>query len=98
MKAVWNNKVIANSENTVFIEGNHYFPPSSISKEYYSDSELTTECFWKGTANYFSLIDGESTAKNAAWYYAIPKDGSVKQVGHDFANFVAFYPNIVSVS
>lgn len=98
MKAVWNGKTIAESDETVFIEGNQYFPPSSVKMEYLVGTDLTTECFWKGTANYYTLVDGDSKAENAAWYYAHPKDGSTQKVGKEFVNFIAFYPNIVTVS
>ncbi len=98
MKATWNGKVIAESDSTVFIEGNHYFPPESVDKTHLLNAELTTECFWKGTANYYHLVDADKKSENAAWYYAEPKDGSVEKVGHDFKNFIAFYPQHVTVS
>ena len=72
-KAVWNHQVIAESDGTVIVEGNHYFPEDSLKKEYFVPSETTTVCGWKGTANYYSLnVDGE-TNPDAAWYYADPK-------------------------
>ena len=98
MKAVWNNKVIAESNETVYIEGNQYFPPESVNKEFLENSDLTTECHWKGTANYYNLVDGENKAQNAAWYYAEPKEGSEEKVKHSFKNYVAFYPQHVQVS
>jgi len=98
MKAIWNNKVIAESEETIYIEGNQYFPPDSIKSELYEKTDLTTECHWKGTANYYSLVDGETKAINAAWYYASPREGSEDKVKHTFKDYVAFYPNIVQVT
>jgi len=98
MKAVWNGHVIAESDETVYIEGNQYFPPDSVAREFFTDSELTTECHWKGTANYYSLVDGDTKAQDAAWYYANPIQGSEDKVKHTFKDYVAFYPNIVSVS
>jgi len=98
MKAVWNGQVIAESDETVYIEGNQYFPPDSVAREFFTDSELTTECHWKGTANYYSLVDGDTKAQDAAWYYANPIQGSEDKVKHNFKNYVAFYPNIVTVS
>lgn len=94
--ATWNNKVIAQAdqEDLVFIEGNWYFPPDSVNKELLESSELTTECFWKGTANYYNLADGDTKASNLAWYYAAPKEGSEEKVGKAFANYVAFYPQV----
>ncbi len=69
MKAIWNGKVIAESDETVIIEGNHYFPPESIQKEYFKDSGTHTVCPWKGTASYYSIeVDG-AVNKDAAWYY-----------------------------
>lgn len=74
MKAIWNEKVIAESDDTVVIEGNHYFPESSVKKEFLSQSDTETVCHWKGTANYFSLhVDGKEN-KDAAWYYSKPSE------------------------
>jgi uncharacterized protein (DUF427 family) len=98
MKAIWNGNVIADSVETVYIEGNQYFPLDSVNKEFLQKTDLTTVCHWKGTANYYNLIDGDTKAENAAWYYANPKDGSEAKVKHSFNNFVAFYPNIVRVT
>ncbi len=76
MKAIWNGKVIAESNDTVVIEGNHYFPVDSIKKEYFSDSSSHTVCPWKGTASYFSVkVDGKENA-DAAWYYEEPKEAA----------------------
>ena len=98
MKAVWNGQVVAESDETVYIEGNQYFPPSSIDRKLFVDSDLTTECHWKGTANYYSLVDGPVKVQDAAWYYADPKQGSEEKVKHIFKDYVAFYPNVVQVS
>ena len=69
MKAIWNGKTIAESANTVVVENNHYFPIESVDSNYLGDSDRTSFCPWKGTANYYSLnVDGE-TNTNAAWYY-----------------------------
>ncbi len=68
-RAIWNNTVIAESEKTVVIEGNHYFPEETIKKEFFKDSDTHTTCPWKGIASYYSLeVDGQ-TNKDAAWYY-----------------------------
>ena len=73
MKAVWNGHVIAQSEETVIVENNHYFPIDSLNRAYFSESPHTTFCFWKGTASYFTInVDGKVN-ENAAWYYSIPK-------------------------
>lgn len=74
MKAVWNNQVVAESDNTVVIEGNHYFPPKSIKQEYFKSSQLHTTCPWKGQASYYTLeVDGKEN-KDAAWYYKQPSE------------------------
>jgi uncharacterized protein (DUF427 family) len=76
VRAVWNGRVIAESDQTVVVEGNHYFPADSVRREFLQDSDTTTHCSWKGTANYYSLeVDGQ-TNKDAAWYYADPKDAA----------------------
>lgn len=69
MKAIWNNKVLAESNDTVVIENNHYFPADSLSQEYFRKSDTHTHCPWKGQASYYHLeVDGQSN-KDAAWYY-----------------------------
>ena len=72
VKAVWNGVTIADSDDTVVVENNHYFPESSLNREYFSASETTSVCPWKGTASYYTVtVDGESNA-DAAWYYPDP--------------------------
>jgi len=72
-KATWNGKTIAESDDTILVEGNHYFPAESIVKEYFESSDTTTECGWKGTARYYNIeVDGQ-TNPDAAWYYPDPK-------------------------
>jgi len=78
MKAIWNNVVIAESDDTVIVEGNHYFPLESIHKEYFHQSDFTTMCSWKGTANYYSVTVNDKTNKDSAWYYAEPNDAAKK--------------------
>jgi len=74
MKAIWNGKVIAESEDTVVVEGNHYFPIDSINKEYFKESSTNTLCPWKGTASYYSLdVEGNQNS-DAAWYYQQPSE------------------------
>ena len=73
MKAIWNQQLIAESDDTVVVEGNHYFPPDSVKREFLQDSTTTTVCPWKGTANYYTLmVDGQSNP-DAAWFYTDPK-------------------------
>jgi uncharacterized protein (DUF427 family) len=72
-KAIWNGVVLAESEETVVIEGNHYFPADSLNIEYFTPSETHTTCAWKGKASYFDVsVEGESN-RDAAWYYPDPK-------------------------
>lgn len=69
MKAIWNGEIIAESDNTVIVENNHYFPVESVKKEFLKESSLHTTCPWKGVASYYSIdVDGKSN-ENAAWYY-----------------------------
>jgi uncharacterized protein (DUF427 family) len=79
MRAIWNGAVIAESEDTVVVERNHYFPLDSVKAEYLQPSATTTFCGWKGTANYFSLAVDGRTNPDAAWYYAEPKPAA-KQI------------------
>jgi len=88
-KAIWNGKTIAETNDFVLIEGNVYFPEDSINKEYFKDSETSSHCHWKGDASYFSIeVDGKVN-KDAAWYYADPKDAA-KQL----KNRVAFWRGV----
>ena len=73
MKAIWKGAVIAESSETVVVEGNHYFPADAVNREYLVESQTTSACPWKGTAKYFSLkVHGEMNP-DAAWYYSEPK-------------------------
>lgn len=69
MKAIWNNEIIAESNDTVVIENNHYFPANSIKKDFYKNSDTKTNCPWKGEASYFTLEVAGQTNADAAWYY-----------------------------
>ncbi|HEA22626.1 hypothetical protein LCGC14_2237010 [marine sediment metagenome] len=76
MKAIWNNTVIAESDATVVVENNHYFPADSIKKDYFTASDKHSTCPWKGEASYYSLeVDGQKN-KDAAWYYPNPKEAA----------------------
>lgn len=96
MKAVWSGEIIAeaNKEDLIRIEGNWYFPPSSIKKEYFVSSDLHTICPWKGEASYYDIVVGGAVNDGAAWYYPEPKEGSVERVRKDFTNFVAFWRGV----
>lgn len=89
MKATWNGEVIAESDDTIVIEGNHYFPENSVKEEFLCKSDHHTFCPWKGTASYYTLeVDGEKN-ENAAWYYPDAKEGA-KQM----ENRVAFWKGV----
>ena len=85
-KAIWNDVIIAQSDHTEMVEGNHYFPPESVNREYFRQSDRHTTCPWKGVASYYDIVVGEQVVNNAAWYYPDPKPaaGNIK-------NHVAFY-------
>ena len=76
MKATWNGVVLAESDDTVVVEGNHYFPPDSIRREHFRESETHTVCPWKGTASYYDVVVGGEVNSDAAWYYPRPKDAA----------------------
>lgn len=90
MKAVWNNSVIAESDDTVMVEGNHYFPLSSVNPAFLKPSATTTVCSWKGTANYYTLDVNGSSNTDAVWYYAEPKDAAKQIRGR-----VAFWKGVL---
>lgn len=89
MKAIWNGKVIANSEKTLSLEGNHYFPIKTVAKEFLSKSETQTVCPWKGTASYFDIVVDGETNKDAAWYYTNPSS-----MAHKIKDHVAFWKGV----
>ncbi|WP_238858021.1 DUF427 domain-containing protein [Poritiphilus flavus] len=89
MKAIWNNKVIAESDDTVVVENNHYFPAESIRKEYFKDSSSHTTCPWKGVASYYTLeVDGQENP-DAAWYYP-----EVSELAKPIKGRVAFWKGV----
>jgi len=89
MKAIWNNKVIAESNETVVIEKNHYFPHESINKEFFKASELHSVCPWKGTASYYTIeVDGKQN-NDAAWFYP-----EVSDLAKGIKNYVAFWRGV----
>ncbi len=82
VRAIWNGAVIAESDTTVIVEGNHYFPPESVRAEYFEPSAHTSVCPWKGTASYKSLnVDGERN-DNAAWFYPEPSQAAAEIKDH----------------
>jgi uncharacterized protein (DUF427 family) len=89
MKAIWKNTVIAESDATVVVEGNHYFPAESVDHGILKDSDTTSVCPWKGTANYYTIVVDGATNRDAAWYYAAPKDAASEIRGR-----VAFWKGV----
>jgi len=89
MKAIWGGAVLAESDATVVVEGNHYFPPDSLNREYFTSTSTHTTCSWKGVADYFSItVDGEIN-NDAAWTYPQPKPAA-----KDIAGYVAFWRGV----
>ena len=88
-KAIWNGTVIAQSDRTEVVEGNHYFPPEAIDKQYFKESSTHTTCPWKGVASYYNIeVDGQVN-KDAAWYYPTAKDKAKNIEG-----YVAFWRGV----
>ncbi|MEO9965567.1 MAG: DUF427 domain-containing protein [Reichenbachiella sp.] len=89
MKAIWNGQVLAESDDTLVVENNHYFPASSINKEYFKPSDTNTTCPWKGVASYYTVeVNGESNA-DAAWYYP-----SASDLAKNIEGYVAFWKGV----
>ena len=82
MKATWNNVVLAESDKTVVVEGNHYFPPDAIKREYFEESNTQTHCPWKGEASYYNVVVDSQVNKDAAWYYPEPKPAAAEIKDH----------------
>ena len=89
MKAVWHDAVIAESDDTIVVEGNHYFPPDAINREHFKASDTHTTCPWKGEASYYDVVVEDQTNKDAAWYYPQPKEaaGQIK-------DYIAFWKGV----
>jgi uncharacterized protein (DUF427 family) len=89
MRALWNDTLLAESDDTVVVEGNHYFPPSSLRREYFRESDHHSVCPWKGTASYYDVnVDGNVNVQ-AAWYYPEPKAAAAELAGR-----VAFWKGV----
>jgi len=87
--ATLNGTVVAESDETVIVEGNHYFPPSSVKSEYFSPTDHSSVCGWKGTASYYDVTVDGHTEGNAAWYYPEPMEKAT-----NIKDYVAFYPAV----
>jgi uncharacterized protein (DUF427 family) len=92
-RAIWNGVVVAESDRTVVVEGNHYFPPEAVKQDYFKPSDHHTDCGWKGTASYYTLVVGDQANENAAWYYPDPKPEAQNIKDH-----VAFWKGVQVVS
>lgn len=89
MKAIWKNQILAESDKTIQIEGNQYFPADSINKEFFKSSNTHSTCPWKGIASYYNIeVDGEVN-KDAAWYYPDPKSAA-----KEIKDYVAFWKGV----
>ncbi len=89
MKALWNNVILAESDKTIVIEGNHYFPPDSVKKEFFKESDTHTTCPWKGLASYYDIAVEGQINKDAAWYYPEPKEAASNIKG-----YIAFWKGV----
>ena len=89
VQAIWNGKVIAESNDTVEVEGNHYFPAASVKMEFMKPSDVHTTCPWKGVASFYSVEAGGKTNDAAAWYYPEPKEAAINIKGR-----VAFWKGV----
>ncbi len=88
-KAIWNGVVLAESDRCEIVEGNHYFPPDAVRREYLRSSDTTTVCPWKGTASYYHVVVDGRTNEDAAWYYPEPKEAARRIEG-----YVAFWKGV----
>ena len=89
MKAIWNNQVIADSNDTIVVENNHYFPKDSVKPEFLEECETQTTCPWKGLASYYNLNVNGKQNQDAAWYYPAPKDAA-----SHIKDYVAFWKGV----
>lgn len=89
MKAIWNDQILAESDNTIVVEGNHYFPANAVKKEYFRDSPTRSLCPWKGNATYFHLEVEGKTNSDAAWAYPEPSEAAGK-----IKDYVAFWKGV----
>ncbi|MDQ2973168.1 MAG: DUF427 domain-containing protein [bacterium] len=96
MKATWNNQVIAEAdrEELIYIEGNWYFPPSSVKQEYLEKSDTPYTCPWKGVCQYFNVVMDDLKSLDNAWSYPEPLPTAIDTVKKDFSNYVAFWRDV----
>jgi uncharacterized protein (DUF427 family) len=89
MKATWNGTVLAESDKTIVVEGNHYFPPDAVHNEYFQNSSTQTICGWKGEASYYDVVVNGEVNKDAAWYYP-----ETKAAADEIKGYVAFWKGV----
>lgn len=89
MKAIWNDTVLAESDKTIVVEGNHYFPPETVNKKVLQTSDAHTTCPWKGVASYYDVIVDGQVNRQAAWYYPAPKEAA-----REIRDYVAFWKGV----
>jgi len=89
MRALWNGVTLAESDKTIVVEGNHYFPPDAVNREHFQPSDKHTICSWKGEASYYNVVVNGETNKDAAWYYPEPKDAAA-----EIKNRIAFWHGV----
>jgi uncharacterized protein (DUF427 family) len=89
MKATWNGATLAESDKTVVVEGNHYFPPDSINKDHFKESDRHSTCPWKGEASYYDVVVGDEVNRAAAWYYPDPKPAA-----NNIKGYIAFWRGV----
>lgn len=89
VRATWNGTVLAESNDTVVVDGNHYFPPDSLNRSCFAESDHRTTCGWKGEASYYHVVVDGETNQDAAWYYPAPKDAAANIKDH-----VAFWKGV----
>lgn len=88
-KATWNGVILAQSDRTIVVENNYYFPPDSIDRQYFTDSNTHTTCGWKGLCSYYNVEVNGQVNKDAAWYYPTPKEAA-----QNIAGYVAFWKGV----
>lgn len=88
-KAIWNGATLAESDQCIVVEGNQYFPPDAVKREYFKQSDTHTTCPWKGLASYYTVVVNGQENKDAAWYYPTPKDAA-----KEIKDYVAFWHGV----
>jgi len=96
MQAVWNGQVIAEADKDelIYIEGNWYFPPAKVKQEFLQKSSTPYTCPWKGSCQYFNVVQGEQSSQDSAWAYPNLLPSAIERVGKDFNNYIAFWRDV----